>query len=90
MTLKSPSSFPPGPLHPPVPSCIPNFYPNSPFQVSIYIPDHPVKIKKPHEIQNSINLDHFLFKHFKKPHEIQNSINLDHFSFKHFKNEMAL
>ena len=50
--------FPLGPLHQPVPSCIPNF---KIFlsRLLFHILNHPVKIKKPHEIQNSINFKLF-------------------------------
>ena len=38
--------FPPGPLHPPVPSHIPNFIQILPSRLSFALVDHPVKIKK--------------------------------------------
>ena len=41
--------FPPGPLHPPVPSCIPNFIQILPSRLPFALADHPVKIRKPHK-----------------------------------------
>ena len=52
--------FPLGPLHPPVSFLYSKFYPNSPFQVFHLHSGPPSQIFiKPHEIQNSINSDHF-------------------------------
>ena len=36
--------FPPGPLHPPIPSHIPNFIQILPFRLLFALVDHPVKI----------------------------------------------
>ena len=38
--------FPLGPLHPPVPSCIPNFIQILPSRLPFALVDHPVKILK--------------------------------------------
>ena len=66
VTLKLPSNFPPGLLHPPVLCCIPNFIQISlsrfPFTFWLTLS----KFKKPHKIRNLIISDYFSFKHFKK------------------------